>query len=111
MTHLLQNSIGGNSKTLMIMHLNPRAAFANESLNTLRFAHKVNNTNIGTAQKVIFKKFKLEISISFLTDLERYFLGCEVVITAKEEFHFENINLYIYCHHFSHSIYVTNHKE
>jgi len=53
LTHLLQNSIGGNSKTLMIMHLNPRAAFANESLNTLRFAHKVNNTNIGTAQKVV----------------------------------------------------------
>ena len=62
----MQNSIGGNSKTLMIMHLNPRAAFANESLNTLRFAHKVNNTNIGTAQKVILKKIQLDFYRIFL---------------------------------------------
>ena len=52
LTHLLKNSLGGNAKTLMIMHLNPNKVFANESLNTLRFAQKVNNTNIGTAQKV-----------------------------------------------------------
>jgi len=52
LTHLLQNSLGGNSKTLMIMHLNPRKLFANESFNTLRFAQKVNSTNIGTAQKI-----------------------------------------------------------
>ena len=38
----------------MLMHLNPNKVYANESLNTLRFAQKVNNTNIGTAQKVRF---------------------------------------------------------
>lgn len=53
LTHLLSNSLGGNAKTLMITHLNPRKLFANESINTLRFAQKVNNTNIGTAQKVV----------------------------------------------------------
>lgn len=36
------------------MHVNPRKLFANESFNTLRFAQKVNSTNIGTAQKVAF---------------------------------------------------------
>lgn len=53
LTYLLRNSLGGNAKTLMIMHLNPNKVFSNESLNTLRFAQKVNNTNIGTAQKVV----------------------------------------------------------
>ncbi|CBY22292.1 unnamed protein product [Oikopleura dioica] len=53
LTHLLQNSLGGNSKTLMIMHVNPRKLYANESYNTLRFAQKVNTTNIGTAQKKV----------------------------------------------------------
>jgi len=53
LTYLLRNSLGGNAKTLMIMHLNPNKVFSSESLNTLRFAQKVNNTNIGTAQKVV----------------------------------------------------------
>jgi len=60
---LLQNSLGGNSKTLMIMHLNPRKLFANESFNTLRFAQKVNSTNIGTAQKVSFNSYLLILTL------------------------------------------------
>ena len=42
----------------MIMHLNPNKVFSSESLNTLRFAQKVNNTNIGTAQKVNLSSFQ-----------------------------------------------------
>lgn len=51
LTYLLQNSLSGNSKTLMVLNLSPLAAHMNESINSLRFATKVNNTQIGTAKK------------------------------------------------------------
>ncbi|ESK93165.1 kinesin family protein [Moniliophthora roreri MCA 2997] len=51
LTYLLQNSLSGNSKTLMVLNLSPLAAHLNESLTSLRFATKVNNTTIGTAKK------------------------------------------------------------
>ncbi|KAF8210692.1 P-loop containing nucleoside triphosphate hydrolase protein [Mycena galopus ATCC 62051] len=52
LTYLLQNSLSGNSKTLMVLNLSPLAAHLNESLTSLRFATKVNNTTIGTAKRV-----------------------------------------------------------
>ncbi|KAI0761833.1 P-loop containing nucleoside triphosphate hydrolase protein [Trametes elegans] len=51
LTYLLQNSLSGNSKTLMFLNLSPLATHVNESLCSLRFATKVNNTTIGTAKK------------------------------------------------------------
>ncbi|KAF5360043.1 hypothetical protein D9758_007622 [Tetrapyrgos nigripes] len=53
LTYLLQNSLSGNSKTLMVLNLSPLAGHLNESLTSLRFATKVNNTTIGTAKKQI----------------------------------------------------------
>lgn len=52
LTWLLKNSLGGNSKTLMLASISPMAEHLNESLSTLRFATKVNSTVIGTARKV-----------------------------------------------------------
>ncbi|KAG2011158.1 kinesin [Coprinopsis cinerea AmutBmut pab1-1] len=52
LTYLLQNSLSGNSKTLMVLNLSPLAAHLQESLTSLRFATKVNNTHVGTAKKV-----------------------------------------------------------
>ncbi|KAB5594997.1 Kinesin-like protein klpA [Ceratobasidium theobromae] len=53
LTYLLQNSLSGNSKTLMMMNMSPLAAHLGESLCSLRFATKVNNTTLGIAKKQV----------------------------------------------------------
>jgi kinesin family protein C1 len=46
LTFLLQNSLGGNSKTLAIVCCNPLQAHFHESLCSLRFAAKVNKVDL-----------------------------------------------------------------
>jgi len=53
LTYLLQYSLGGNSKALMFCMISPMQNHLNETITTLKFATKVNNTSIGTAKKQI----------------------------------------------------------
>lgn len=51
LTYLLCNSLGGNSKTLMFVNVSPLDKHTQETINSLRFATKVNRCDIGTAKK------------------------------------------------------------
>jgi kinesin family protein C1 len=50
LTSLLQNSLGGNSKTLCIICCNPLQAHFHETLCSLRFAAKINKVDLKSVQ-------------------------------------------------------------
>ncbi|KAK6149135.1 hypothetical protein DH2020_016660 [Rehmannia glutinosa] len=50
LTLLLQNSLGGNAKTLMFAHVNPEGDSFGETMSTLKFAQRVSTVELGAAR-------------------------------------------------------------
>ncbi|XP_078436131.1 kinesin-like protein KIN-14I isoform X2 [Wolffia australiana] len=50
LTQLLQDSLGGQAKTLMFVHVSPDQDAAGETLSTLKFADRVSSVELGSAR-------------------------------------------------------------
>merc|ERR1711998_776586 len=49
LTHILQDSLGGNSKTLMFVNVNPNSVNVKETINSLNFASRAKTVALGKA--------------------------------------------------------------
>mmetsp|Transcript_19674 Transcript_19674/g.42771 ORF Transcript_19674/g.42771 Transcript_19674/m.42771 type:complete len:1345 (-) Transcript_19674:2407-6441(-) len=67
LTYLLQDSLGGNSRTMMIVAVTPIDLAYDESIHALQFATRVRRINIGAAQRNVTSK-NLEETVKALTD-------------------------------------------
>mmetsp|Transcript_12148 Transcript_12148/g.13739 ORF Transcript_12148/g.13739 Transcript_12148/m.13739 type:complete len:1345 (+) Transcript_12148:254-4288(+) len=67
LTYLLQDSLGGNSRTMMIVAVTPVDIAYDESIHALQFATRVRRINIGAAQRNVSSK-NLEETVKSLTD-------------------------------------------
>jgi len=67
LTYLLQDSLGGNSRTMMVVTINPIDESFDESVNALQFATRVRRIQIGAAQRNVTAK-NLEETVKTLTE-------------------------------------------
>ncbi|KAD6795756.1 hypothetical protein E3N88_06652 [Mikania micrantha] len=77
LTQLLQASLGGQAKTLMLVQLNPEAASYAESLSTLKFAERVSGVELGPARSCK--------EASNVKDLMEQVASLKLTITKKDE--------------------------
>lgn len=65
LTYLLQDSLGGNSRTMMIVTVCPTEATIDETMFTLGFASRVRNVSLGVARKnVNVKNFEEALKVA-----------------------------------------------
>eukprot|EP00736_Rhodelphis_marinus_P008275 Rmarinus@m.14713 len=68
LTHVLQDSLGGNSKTIMFVQISPVAAHAGESTSSLLFGARVRTVEVGPAKQNVddaeVKRLKSLLQIS-----------------------------------------------
>ncbi|AFM99127.1 kinesin-like protein [Encephalitozoon hellem ATCC 50504] len=53
LTHLLQNFLSGNSRTIMLVNISPDAEHLNETICSLRFADKVGQCKLGSVRRKV----------------------------------------------------------
>ena len=76
LTRILEDSLGGNSRTIMIAAINPSARNASETVQTLRYAHRVKNiVNVPVVRKDRKKGSHMDIA----SRLSRYCLERKAV--------------------------------
>ena len=86
LTRLLQDSLGGNSYTALLATIHPRAADAEESLNTLQFANRCRN--VTTQPHVNFLDADRESQSKIIEQLMKEIANLKQELGAQKE-HYE----------------------
>lgn len=84
LTYLLQDSLGGNSRTMMVVTVCPTESTIEETMFTLGFASRVRNVSLGVARKnVNVKNFEeaLKVAKAEVRDAKKSRLQLEETIT------------------------------
>nr|GEX34668.1 kinesin-like protein KIN-14R [Tanacetum cinerariifolium] len=100
LTHLLQDSLGGDSKTVMCVQISPSEHDMSETLSSLNFATRVRGVELGPAKKQIdpseLQKLKssldkakqdLRLKDEAIKKLEGNYQSLEVKIKCKDQMH------------------------
>nr|XP_043619499.1 kinesin-like protein KIN-14I isoform X2 [Erigeron canadensis] len=77
LTQLLQDSLGGQAKTLMFVHISPELNAVGETLSTLKFAERVATVELGAAQ--------VHKDSSDVKDLKEQIANLKAALAKKEE--------------------------
>lgn len=75
LTFLLQDTLGGNSRTMMIVAVDPTASSYDETNHALKFATRVRRINIGSAQQNVSSKNLEETVKQLSTELKHLSLA------------------------------------
>ena len=86
LTHLLQDSLGGNSKTMMVVTVSPGSESYQETQYALQFSSRVRNINLGKAQRNVASK-NLEEKIKSLTQEMKALQKAKEASEAVRSFH------------------------
>ncbi|XP_015892040.3 kinesin-like protein KIN-14I [Ziziphus jujuba] len=77
LTQLLQDSLGGQAKTLMFVHISPEPDALNETISTLKFAERVATVELGAA--------KVNKDTSDVKELKEQIASLKAALARKEE--------------------------
>ncbi|XP_075094630.1 kinesin-like protein KIN-14I [Nicotiana tabacum] len=77
LTQLLQDSLGGQAKTLMFVHISPELNAVGETLSTLKFAERVSTVELGTA--------RVNKESSDVKELKEQIASLKAALARKEE--------------------------
>ncbi|KAL1545996.1 Kinesin-like protein KIN-14I, variant 2 [Salvia divinorum] len=79
LTQLLQDSLGGQAKTLMFVHISPEPDALGETLSTLKFAERVSTVELGAA------KSNRDTSAPEVKELKEQIATLKAALAGKEE--------------------------
>ncbi|XP_057540165.1 kinesin-like protein KIN-14I isoform X1 [Amaranthus tricolor] len=77
LTQLLQDSLGGQAKTLMFVHISPEADAIGETISTLKFAERVSTVELGAA--------RANKETGDVKDLKEQIANLKAALAKKEE--------------------------
>ncbi|XP_075755717.1 kinesin-like protein KIF19 isoform X3 [Pelodiscus sinensis] len=85
LTRLLKDSLGGNSRTVMIAHISPASIYFEESRTTLIYAYRAKNIKTRVKRNLLNVSYHIAQYTSIISDLRREIKGLKTKIENQEK--------------------------